>query len=58
MNLAGELALRHEVEIVSVRRHTPRPFFAHPERVTVSVLDDRTRPAAPLAASCAGSPAC
>ncbi len=48
MNLAGELALRHEVEIVSVRRHTPRPFFPHPARVTVSVLDDRTGPASPL----------
>jgi len=49
MNLAEELALRHEVEVVSVRRHTPRPFFAHPARVTVSVLDDRTRRAAPPA---------
>jgi glycosyltransferase involved in cell wall biosynthesis len=48
MNLAGELALRHEVEIVSVRRHTARPFLPHPERVTVSVLDDRVAPASPL----------
>ena len=32
MNLAGELALRHEVEIVSVRRHTAKPFF--PTRAT------------------------
>nr|WP_221473663.1 glycosyltransferase [Planomonospora venezuelensis] len=27
INLAGELALRHEVEILSVRRHKDRPFF-------------------------------
>ena len=49
MNLAGELALRHEVEIVSVRRHTAKPFFPHPRDVTVSVLDDRVAPAGPLA---------
>ena len=49
MNLAGELALRHEVEIVSVRRHAATPFFPHPAGVTVSVLDDRVAPARPLA---------
>jgi glycosyltransferase involved in cell wall biosynthesis len=49
MNLAGELALRHELEIVSVRRHTAKPFFPHPRDVTVSVLDDRVAPAGPLA---------
>ena len=42
--LAAQLAERHEVEIVSVRRHTRRPFFPHPPGVTVTVLDDRTRP--------------
>ena len=46
MNLAGELALRHEVEIVSVRRHAAKPFFPHPHDVTVSVLDDRVAPPA------------
>jgi glycosyltransferase involved in cell wall biosynthesis len=49
MNLAGELAQRHEVEIVSVRRHAERPFFGHPDGVAVSVLDDRVAPAPPLA---------
>ena len=49
MNLAGELALRHEVEIVSVRRHAATPFFPHPPGVAVSVLDDRVAPAGPLA---------
>ena len=58
MNLAGELALRHEVEIVSVRRHAARPFFPHPARVTVSVLDDRTRPPPRSSASCGASRAC
>jgi glycosyltransferase involved in cell wall biosynthesis len=48
MNLAGELALRHEVEILSVRRHAERPFFPHPDGVAVSVLDDRTAPAGPV----------
>ena len=48
MNLAGELALRHEVEIVSVRRHAAKPFFPHPHGVTVSVLDDRVARATPL----------
>jgi glycosyltransferase involved in cell wall biosynthesis len=49
MNLAGELAHRHEVEIVSVRRHTAKPFFRHPRDVTVTVLDDRVAPAGPVA---------
>ena len=46
MNLAGELARGREVEIVSVRRHVRRPFFAHPRGVRVTVLDDRVAPAA------------
>src|SRR5918995_1364155 len=49
MNRAGERALRHEVEIVSVRRHAATPFFPHPPGVTVSVLDDRVAPTRPLA---------
>jgi glycosyltransferase involved in cell wall biosynthesis len=47
LTLAASLAERHEVEIVSVRRHTKRPFFALPPGVKVTVLDDRVRPARP-----------
>jgi glycosyltransferase involved in cell wall biosynthesis len=39
--LAERLAERHEVEIVSVRRHARQAFFPHPPGVQVSVLDDR-----------------
>ncbi|WP_433247363.1 glycosyltransferase [Streptosporangium sp. CA-135522] len=40
VNLAGELAGRHDVEIVSVRRHREKPFFPVEPRVTLSwVLD-------------------
>ena len=42
--LAERLAATREVEVISVRRHLGRPFFPHPEGVTVSVLDDRVRP--------------
>jgi len=42
--LAAQLAEHRRVEIVSVRRHTKRPFFPHPRGVKVTVLDDRARP--------------
>ena len=44
LTLAARLAERRAVEVVSVRRHAERPFFAHPPGVTVTVLDDRARP--------------
>ncbi|MBG0814536.1 glycosyltransferase [Planomonospora sp. ID82291] len=42
VNLAGELAERHDVEIVSVRRHKERPFFPVGSKVRLSwVVDAR-----------------
>ncbi|MBG0826730.1 glycosyltransferase [Planomonospora sp. ID67723] len=42
INLAGELARRHEVEILSVRRHKDRPFFPVDSDVRLSwVVDAR-----------------
>ncbi|WP_405597634.1 glycosyltransferase family 4 protein [Streptomyces sp. NBC_01410] len=46
LNLAEELADRHEVEIVSVFRHRDDPIFAIDPRVNVVPLVD-TRPASP-----------
>ncbi|MFF8829567.1 glycosyltransferase family 4 protein [Streptomyces sp. NPDC015131] len=46
LNLAEELAGRHEVEIVSVFRHRDEPLFAIDPRITVVPLVD-TRPASP-----------
>ncbi|MEU9984608.1 glycosyltransferase family 4 protein [Streptomyces sp. NPDC050856] len=46
LNLAEELAGRHEVEIVSVFRHRDDPLFAIDPRVTVVPLID-TRPSSP-----------
>ncbi|GAA3122847.1 hypothetical protein GCM10010466_12210 [Planomonospora alba] len=40
VNLAGELAERHDVEIVSVRRHRDRPFFPIRAKVRLSWLVD------------------
>jgi glycosyltransferase involved in cell wall biosynthesis len=42
LNLAEHLVRAHEVELVSVRRHTRKTFFAHPAGVAVTVLDDLT----------------
>jgi glycosyltransferase involved in cell wall biosynthesis len=42
LNVAGELARRREVEVISVNRRRERPFFAFPPGVAVSALDDRT----------------
>ncbi|MEU4830257.1 glycosyltransferase [Streptosporangium sp. NPDC023615] len=42
VNLAGELAERHDVEIISVRRHRERPFFPVASGVELSwVVDGR-----------------
>ncbi|PZG55688.1 glycosyltransferase family 4 protein [Spongiactinospora gelatinilytica] len=41
INLAGQLAATHDVEIVSVLREAEEPFFAIPEGVRISYLDDR-----------------
>ncbi|WP_328860539.1 glycosyltransferase family 4 protein [Streptomyces sp. NBC_00306] len=46
LNLAEELADRHEIEIVSVFRHRDAPLFAIDPRVDVVPLVD-TRPASP-----------
>lgn len=46
LNLAEELAGRHEVEIVSVFRHRDDPLFAIDPRITVVPLID-TRPSSP-----------
>lgn len=43
LNVAGQLAGRRDVEVVSVVRRRQRPFFAFPPGVTVSALDDRRR---------------
>ncbi|WP_371782191.1 glycosyltransferase [Streptosporangium subroseum] len=40
VNLAGELAERHDVEILSVRRHRERPFFPVEPRVELSWVVD------------------
>ena len=45
LNVAGALAERHEVEVVSVWRTREEPFFAFPPGVVVTVADDR-RPGA------------
>ena len=40
LNLAGHLAARHDVEVVSVHRRRDSPFIAFPPGVQVSSLDD------------------
>jgi glycosyltransferase involved in cell wall biosynthesis len=48
LNLAGYLAQRYEVEIISIGRHRDRPFFGEfPPGVTVVSLEDRRRGAQP-----------
>jgi glycosyltransferase involved in cell wall biosynthesis len=45
LNVAGFLAQRHEVEIISAQRRSDRPFFPFPRGVRVRVADDqRERP--------------
>jgi glycosyltransferase involved in cell wall biosynthesis len=39
-NVAGHLAQRHEVEVLSVVRRRERPFFAFPDGVTVTPLTE------------------
>ncbi|MEA2427512.1 MAG: hypothetical protein QOF37_1140 [Thermoleophilaceae bacterium] len=41
LNLAGQLAESHEVEVVSVVRWRGKPFIGFPPGVRVSVLEDR-----------------
>jgi glycosyltransferase involved in cell wall biosynthesis len=48
LNVAGGLAERHEVEVLSLWRTCDEPFFAFPPRVTVTAADDR-RAAGPMA---------
>lgn len=50
LTLAAELGRGQRVEIVSVRRHTARPFFPLPPGVRLLVLDDRTEGPAGVAA--------
>ena len=45
LTVAGWLARRHEVEVLSVWRTREKPFFAFPPGVTVTAADDR-RPGA------------
>jgi len=45
LSLAGHLARSREVEVIALRRGgRRRPFFAFPPGVTVTTLDDRSRP--------------
>jgi glycosyltransferase involved in cell wall biosynthesis len=43
LNIAGYLANRRDVEVVSIHRRRAKPFFAFPSGVSVTALDDRRR---------------
>lgn len=47
INLAGYLADRHEVEIISTYRRNEQPYFPFDERVKVTALDDQRAGATP-----------
>jgi glycosyltransferase involved in cell wall biosynthesis len=47
VNLAGYLADRHDVEIISTYRRNDQPYFAFDERVKVTALDDQRADATP-----------
>ena len=49
LNLAGYLAKDRDVEIVSLIRENPEPFFTIPPGVRLTVLDDRLGRRGPLA---------
>jgi len=49
LNLAGYLARDREVEVVSLIRERPEPFFPIPPGVRVTALDDRLAPRGPPA---------
>jgi glycosyltransferase involved in cell wall biosynthesis len=45
LNVAGHLAQRYDVELITVHRHRAKPFFPFPEGVSVRVVEDnRPRP--------------
>ena len=44
LNLGGHLAAEHDVEIVSVLRRRPEPFFPVSPRLRIRFADDRTAP--------------
>jgi len=56
LNLAGELAANRSVEVISVRRHVVRPFFAPPGGVAVRSLDDCTKQRGPVLRALAAVP--
>ncbi len=54
VNLAGYLADRYEVEIISTYRRNEEPYFAFDPRVKVVALDDQ-RKGVPRSRGCASS---
>jgi glycosyltransferase involved in cell wall biosynthesis len=51
LEVAGWLARRHEVEVLSVWRTREKPFFPFPPGVVVTAADDRRRRAVPTRAA-------